>query len=100
MLFDGFRATRTAVVMGPRVPDCVKTRTSRECAELFSLFSSFDGDCQNGSFVIRRSRDKLSTRKSEVEVFTQPCSRGRQKNVPGSHLHPDAGAAHGGDGGV
>ena len=42
-------------------PGCVKTRTSRECAELFSLFSSFDGDCQNGSFVIRRSRDNFYT---------------------------------------
>src|SRR5438445_93379 len=52
-------------------PGCVKTCTSRECAELFSLFSSFDGDCQSGSFVIRRSRDKLSTRKFDVGVFTQ-----------------------------
>ena len=44
-------------------PGCVKTCTSRECAELFSLFSSFDGDRQSGSFLIQRSRDKLSTRK-------------------------------------
>src|SRR6266566_5314278 len=34
-----------------RGPGCVKTCTSRECAELFSLFSSFDGDCQSGSFL-------------------------------------------------
>ena len=55
-------------------PGCVKTCTSRECAELFSLFSSFDGDCQSGSFVIQRNRDKLSTRKFDVGVFTQPGS--------------------------
>jgi hypothetical protein len=53
-------------------PGCVKTCTSRECAELFSLFSSFDGDCQSGSFLIQRNRDKLSTRKFDVGVFTQP----------------------------
>src|SRR5437879_13121193 len=55
-------------------PGCVKTCTSRECAELFSLFSSFDGDCQSGSFLIQRNRDKLSTRKPDVGVFTQPGS--------------------------
>src|SRR5258706_13612865 len=55
-------------------PGCVKTCTSRECAELFSLFSSFDGDCQSGSFLIQRNRDKLSTRKFDVGVFTQPGS--------------------------
>jgi hypothetical protein len=57
-----------------RVPACVKTCRSRECAELFSLFSSFDGDCQSGSFLIQRNRDKLSTRKFDVGVFTQPRS--------------------------
>src|SRR6266481_4490239 len=56
-------------------PGCVKTRTSRECAELFSLFSSFDGDCQSGSFLIQRNRDKLSTRKFDFGVFTQPGSK-------------------------
>src|SRR6266850_7956535 len=55
-------------------PGCVKTCTSRECAELFSFFSSFDGDCQSGSFLIQRNRDKLSTRKFGVGVFTQPGS--------------------------
>jgi hypothetical protein len=39
---------------------------------VFSLFSSFDGDCQSGSFVIQRNRDKRSTRKFDVGVFTQP----------------------------
>src|SRR6267378_4334434 len=55
-------------------PACVKTCPSRECAELFSLFSSFDGDRQGGSFVIERNRDKLSTRKFDVGVFTQAGS--------------------------
>jgi len=56
-------------------PGCVKTCTSRECAELFSLFSSFDGDCKSGSFVIQRNRNKLSTRKFDVGVFTQPAPK-------------------------
>src|SRR6266481_5583546 len=65
---------RVAVTLDTKVliQGCVKTRTSRECAELFSPFSSFDGDCQSGSFVIQRNRDKLSTRKFGVGVFTQP----------------------------
>jgi len=41
---------------------------------VFSLFSSFDGDRQSGSFVIQRNRDKPSTRKFDVGVFTQPGS--------------------------
>jgi hypothetical protein len=49
----------------------LKTRASRECAELFSPFSSFDRDCQCCSFPIPRNRDKISTRKFDVEVFTQ-----------------------------
>jgi hypothetical protein len=52
-------------------PGCVKTCTSRECAELFSLFSSFDGDCQSGSSLIQCNRDKPSTLKFDVGVFTQ-----------------------------
>src|SRR5258708_18295901 len=55
-------------------PACVKTRASRECAELFSPFSSFDCDCQCGSFPIQRNRDKSSTRKFDVGVFTQAGS--------------------------
>jgi hypothetical protein len=35
------------------------------------LLSSFDGDRQSGSYVIERNRDKLSTRKFDVGVFTQ-----------------------------
>ena len=56
-------------------PGCVKTCMSRECTELFSLFPSFDGDCQSYSFLIHRNRDRLSTRKSDVGVFTQPGSK-------------------------
>src|ERR1700676_3166705 len=61
--------------MSVRGTGCVKTSTSRECAELFSLFSYFDGDCQTRSFVIQRNRDKLSTRKFDVGVFTPPGSK-------------------------
>src|SRR3982074_3697059 len=54
-------------------PGRVKTCTRGECAELFSLFSPFDGACQSGSFLIQRNRDKRSTRKFDVGVFTQPA---------------------------
>src|SRR6476659_5082046 len=60
--------------MSELVPACVKTRASRECAELFSPFSSFDCDCQCGSFPIQRNRDKSSARKFDVGVFTQAGS--------------------------
>jgi hypothetical protein len=53
---------------------CVKTCASRERAELFSPFSSFDCDCQCCSFPIQRNRDKRSTRKFAIGVFTQPGS--------------------------
>gem|GEM_PF-3613878 len=62
--------------MGPGVPGSVKTRLSQGRAELFSLFSSFDCACQSGYFAIQRNRDKRSTRKLEVGVFTQPGARG------------------------
>jgi hypothetical protein len=53
-------------------PGCVKTSMRGERAELFSLFSCFDGACQSGSFLIQSNRDKRSTRKFDVGVFTQP----------------------------
>jgi hypothetical protein len=56
-------------------PGCVKTCTRRERAELFSPFSSSEGDWQIASFLIQRNRDKLSTRKFDVGVFTQPGSK-------------------------
>jgi hypothetical protein len=71
------RNCRLTVDRGPMSalgPACVKTRASRECAELFSPFSSFDCDCQCGSFPIQRNRDKSSTRKFDVGVFTQAGS--------------------------
>src|SRR5712671_7519000 len=63
---SGLRAVRSVVD-----PACVKTRASKECAELFSPFSSFDCDCQCCSFPIQRNRDEISTRKFDVGVFTQ-----------------------------
>jgi hypothetical protein len=56
-------------------PGCVKTCASRECRELFSPFSSFDCGCQCRSFPIQRNRDKISTRKLDIGVFTQPWTR-------------------------
>jgi hypothetical protein len=53
-------------------PGCVKTRTSRECAELFSQLPSSDRRCQCNWFLHRRNREGSSIRKSSVGVFTRP----------------------------
>jgi hypothetical protein len=66
-------------------PGRVKTRKSKEGAELFSLFSSFDGGWQSCSFLIQRKRDKLSTRKFDVGVFTQPAPEADTKRK-GRHV--------------
>src|ERR1039458_8113595 len=65
-----FRAARTVFD-----PGCVKTSTSREPAEFFSLFAFFDGARQRCSFLIQLIRGKRSTRKSDFGVFTQPGSK-------------------------
>src|SRR6266852_5565229 len=75
MAAPAFYKIDTAGAMGPRLRGCVKTRASRECAELFSPFSSFGDDWQSSSFPIHRNRERISTRKFEVGVFTQPGSR-------------------------
>src|ERR1700687_292235 len=68
---------RVAVTLDTKVliQGCVKTCASRECAELFSPFSSFDGYSQRCSFPNQPNRDKISTRKFDVGVFTQPGSQ-------------------------
>src|ERR1700692_4840233 len=66
------RSSLCGLCMSAVGPGCVKTSTRGERAELFSLFSSFDGACQSGSFLIQCHRDKRSTRKFDVGVFTQP----------------------------
>src|ERR1700682_902520 len=63
---------KASVWLRPGITLCVKTCGSRERAELFSPFSAFDHDGQCCSFLIQRNRDKLSTRKFDVGVFTQP----------------------------
>jgi hypothetical protein len=50
----------------------MKTWASRECAELFSPFSSFDGYSQRCSFPIQRNREKASTREFDAGIFKQP----------------------------
>jgi hypothetical protein len=62
-------------------PGCVKTSTSRERAELFSLFAFFDGARQRYSFLIELIRGKRSTRKSDFGVFTQPGSKAENLNT-------------------
>src|ERR1700692_3716927 len=50
---------RVAVTLDTKVliQGCVKTCASRECAELFSPFSSFDGYSQRCSFPNQPNRD-------------------------------------------
>jgi hypothetical protein len=54
---------------------CVKTCAGEEDAELHSLLSSPDGVHQRCCFSNRQNRDKLSIRKFNFGVFTQPGSR-------------------------
>src|ERR1039457_175498 len=70
-------------------PGCVKTCTSRECAELFSLLSSPDSGCQHYWFSNRRKRDESSTRKLKFGVFTQPRPKADLPNLQksGGFLH-------------
>jgi hypothetical protein len=55
-------------------PGCVKTCTSQECAELFSLSSSLSSGRKHFWFSNLRNRDGISTRRLNVGVFTQPRS--------------------------
>jgi hypothetical protein len=56
-------------------PGCGKNVHEQRMRRIVFSLSSFSGDCQSGSFVIQRNRDKLSTRKLDVGVFTQPGSK-------------------------
>src|SRR2546428_9276545 len=53
-------------------PGCVKTCTSQECAELFSLSSSLSSGRKHFWFSNLRNRDGISTRRLNVGVFTRP----------------------------
>src|SRR6266446_7781201 len=53
-------------------PGCVKTCTSQECAELFSLSSSLSGGRKHFWFSNLRNRDGISTRRLNIGVFTRP----------------------------
>src|SRR6266446_6791050 len=53
-------------------PGCVKTCTSQECAELFSLSSSLSSGRKHFWFSNLRNREGVSTRKLNVGVFTRP----------------------------
>src|SRR5260370_27588730 len=57
-------------------PGCVKTCTSQECAELFSLSSSLSGGRKHFWFSNLRNRDGISTRRLKVGVFTRPRPKG------------------------
>src|SRR6266566_10011946 len=51
---------------------CVKTCTSQECAELFSLSSSLSSGRKHFWFSNLRNREGVSTRRLNVGVFTRP----------------------------
>src|SRR6266446_1750605 len=62
-----FGAVRAAFDLG-----CVKTCTSQECAELFSLSSSLSNGRKHFWFSNLRNREGVSTRSLNVGVFTRP----------------------------
>src|SRR6266480_7311537 len=66
-------------------PGCVKTCTSQECAELFSLSSSLSSGRKHFWFSNLRNRDGISTRRLNVGVFTRPR--------PGAEIEPHTGVA-------
>src|ERR1700732_5395960 len=53
-------------------PGWVKTCTSQECAELFSLSSSLSSGRKHFWFTNLRNRDGISTRRLNIGVFTRP----------------------------
>src|SRR5258706_11958241 len=53
-------------------PGCVKTCTSQECAELFSLSSSLSSGRKHFWFLNLRNREGVSARRLNVRVFTRP----------------------------
>jgi hypothetical protein len=63
---------------------CVKTRLGEGCAALFSQLPSSERSCQYNRLPHRRNRDRSSTRKLDIGVFTQPRSK---TEVPGFARH-------------
>jgi len=59
---------------------------------LFSLFSSFDGGCQSGCFVIQRNRDKLSTRKFDVGAAAPALTAGTTPTAAQAEAAPETAA--------
>src|ERR1700750_62363 len=56
-------------------PGCVKTCLREGCAELFSQLPSSGRSCRYNRLPHRRNRDRSSTRKFGIGVFTQPGSK-------------------------
>jgi hypothetical protein len=63
-----------ATVMSVQGPGCVKTFLREGCAELFSQLPSSGRSCRYNRLPHRRNRDRSSTRKFGIGVFTQPGS--------------------------
>ena len=70
------RTWRREVAASANDPGCVKTCTSQECAELFSLSSSLSGGRKHFWFSNLRNPDGISTRRLNVGVFTRPRPKG------------------------
>src|SRR5258706_10473625 len=71
-LTRGKRTSRRQPISVAFAPGCLKTCTSQECAELFSLSSSLSSGRQHFWFSNLRNRDGISTRRLNVGVFTRP----------------------------
>src|SRR5260370_38076317 len=84
--------------ISPLDPGWVKTCTSQERAELFSLSSSLSGGRKHFWFSNLRNRDGISTRRLNVGVFTRPRPKAevgpgkwsaRSCPIPVIHAVPD-----------
>src|SRR3981189_3412934 len=68
-------------------PGCVKTGSSQERAELFSLSPSPNAGCQGYLFSDSRNRKGLSTRNCNTDVFTQPRAEAHSICPPDGEEH-------------
>src|SRR6266404_3772796 len=72
LLSEEQRTSHFKLVKSVDDPGCVKTCTSQECAELFSLSSSLSSGRKHFWFSNLRNREGVSTRRLNVGVFTRP----------------------------
>ena len=76
------RSYTSVCTMSAVGPGCVKTCLREGCAELFSQLPSSGRSCRYNRLPHRRNRDRSSTRKFGIGVFTQPGSKATAFGCP------------------